>query len=95
MGQMATVERGSAERLVSGGDKFEFGEREMDRRRSTVFSHILRLRSVCFLHSHIRLVMTFRSRVPVLCTTVSQFPAIIKAITFSNFRDANVIEKTE
>jgi len=34
---MAMMEHGSAEFLVCGGGKFEFGEREMDRRRSTAF----------------------------------------------------------
>jgi len=35
---MTIVERGSADCLVYGGGKFEFGERETDQRRPTVSS---------------------------------------------------------
>jgi len=38
---------------------------------------------------------TFRSRVPILNTTTSQFPATITIVTFSKTGDVGVIEKTE
>jgi len=54
--------------------------------------HSERLRPVCFLLSHITLGLQ-ASRVPILYTTTSQFPVIIKTITLSKTGDVHVMEK--
>jgi len=66
----------------------------MDQRRSTV-SLFSQLWPVCFLHSHHISLGIPRSRVSILRATMSQFPATIKAITFSKTGDVDVIEKTD
>ena len=83
------------------GNNFEFRERGRDQRCSVSFSNPL---SVWREHSenispsprHKSLYLdTFRSKVPIPRLAMSQFPATVKAITFSKIGDVDVIEKTD